>query len=348
MRVVTTLPLSDWRKAAEAARSAEAAGFDIVQSLELGNDPFAPLVAASLGTERIELTTSIAVAFPRSPTVMAAQAWDLQANSRGRFSLGIGSQVRGHNERRFGVAWSAPAPRLRDYVRAMRAVWRTWETGEKLSFQSDHYKLSLMTPDFSPKPSGLAMVPVSVAAVGGAMLRVAGEVCDGVRLHPIATRRYVEEIALPAIEHGMRRSGRSRSAFEIHGGGFVATGADEADVAKSIEWVRSRVAFYASTPAYRPILALHGLEDLHERLYRMSVDRRWREMPAEVPDDFVRTVAACGTYREIVPAIRERFAGVADTVEINFPADAPADAVADIVTAVQAIPHTFKGFGSAW
>jgi probable F420-dependent oxidoreductase len=210
MRVFTRLPMQDWNATAQAARDAEAAGFDAVMTVELGHDVFAPLTIAAMATERIELTPSVAVAFPRSPTVLASQAWDLQANSRGRFVLGLGSQVKGHNERRFGIAWTAPAPRLRDYVRALRAIWCCWETGEKLDFRSEHYTLTLMTPDFSPEPTGLPMVPVTIAAVGEAMLRVAGEVADGVRLHPLCSRRYLEQACLPQIAVGMARGGRRR------------------------------------------------------------------------------------------------------------------------------------------
>ena len=214
MRVFTMLPMRQWREAGPFAAAAEATGFDTLMTVELAHDPFAPLAIAALATARIELTPSIAVAFPRSPTIIASQAWDLQANSNGRFVLGLGSQVRGHNERRFGIPWSPPAPRLRDYVRALRAIWRCWEIGEKLDYRGDHYKLTLMTPDFSPEPTGLPMVPVTIAAVGEAMLRVAGEVCDGVRLHPLCSRRYLEQVVLPCIAEGMRRSGRSRANFD--------------------------------------------------------------------------------------------------------------------------------------
>src|SRR5271165_6480607 len=157
--------MNDWNATAQAARDAEAAGFDALMTVELGHDVFAPLAIAALATERVELTPSVAVAFPRSPTVLASQAWDLQANSRGRFVLGLGSQVKGHNERRFGIAWSPPAPRLRDYIGALRAIWRCWETGARLDYQSPHYRLTLMTPDFSPEPTGLPPVPVAIAAV---------------------------------------------------------------------------------------------------------------------------------------------------------------------------------------
>jgi probable F420-dependent oxidoreductase len=318
MRVFTMLPMRHWREAGPFAAAAEAAGFDALMTVELGHDALTPLAIAALATGRIELTPSIAVAFPRSPTVMASQAWDLQANSNGRFVLGLGSQVKGHNERRFGIPWSAPAPRLRDYVRALRAIWRCWETGSRLDYQGEHYKLSLMTPDFSPEPTGLPMVPVTIAAVGEAMLRVAGEVCDGVRLHPLCSRRYLEEVALPNLAEGMRRGGRSRDNFDLFGGGFVVAGPDGKTVADGVESARKRVALYGSTRTYRPILALHGLEELGLKLHAMSIEGRWNEMAAEVSDDVVRIFAACGTYDEITAAIEARFGGLADAIELNF------------------------------
>src|SRR5580698_3801821 len=241
MRIFTILPLSHWREAAPTAQAAEQAGFDAVMSVELRHDPFTPLALAALATERVELTPSVAIAFPRSPTVMAHTAWDLQANSNGRFVLGLGSQVKGHNERRYGIEWTPPAPRLRDYVLALRALWRCWETGGQLEFDSPHYKLSLMTPAFAPEPTGLPIPPVTIAAVGEAMLRVAGQVADGVRLHPLCSRKYLEEVCLPQIAVGMARGGRHRQNFDVHGGGFIATGPDEAAVADAMEQIRRRI-----------------------------------------------------------------------------------------------------------
>jgi probable F420-dependent oxidoreductase len=205
-----------------------------------------------------------------------------------------------------------------------------------------------MTPDFSPEPTGLAMVPVTIAAVGEAMLRVAGEVCDGVRLHPLCSRRYVEEVALPRIAEGMRRSGRSRAQFDVFGGGFVVTGPDRQTVAEGMEWVRKRVAFYGSTRSYLPILSLHGLEDLGLKLHAMSVAGRWAEMAAEVSDDVVRIFAACGTYDEIAQAIETRYGGLADSVEVNFPADTPAGLQRELVADIRRIPHVFEGFAPGW
>lgn len=348
MRIFTRVPLGDWRAVAPAARVAEEAGFAALMSVETGYDALTPLALAGLATERIALTPSVVVAFPRSPTVLASQAWDLHANTNGRFVLGLGSQVKGHNERRFGIPWTAPAPRMRDYVRALRAIWTAWETRGPLRFDSPHYKLSLMTPDFSPRPTGLPMIPVTIAAVGEAMLRVAGQVADGVRLHPICSRKYLEEVCMPQLLEGMRRSGRSRENFDIHGGGFVCTGPDEATVAAEMDIARRRIGFYASTRTYLPILAMHGLEDLGLKLHRLSVEGKWDEMATEVSDDVVRIFAACGTYDELPRAVGDRFGGAADSIDIHFPAGMPAGLMKDVVTDIQRIPHGFAGFNTHW
>jgi probable F420-dependent oxidoreductase len=348
MRVYTILPQRHWRDAGPAAREAEATGFDAVVTVELGHDPLPPLAFAALETSRVELTPSVVVAFPRSPTTLAQQSWDLHANSNGRFVLGLGSQVKGHNERRFGIPWTAPAPRMRDYVQALRAVWTAWETRGRLNFDSQHYKLSLMTPDFSPEPTGLPMVPVTVAAVGEAMLRVAGQVGDGVRLHPLCSRAYLEQVCMPQMMEGMRRGGRSRLNFDVHGGGFVCTGPDQKTVAAEMEKARRRIGFYGSTRTYLPILALHGLEDLGAKLHRMSVEGQWDRMGAEVPDDAVRIFAACGTYEELPAAIEQRFGGVADSVDIHFPTGVAPGLAKELVTDIRRIPHTFAGFNTNW
>jgi probable F420-dependent oxidoreductase len=344
MRVFTEVPPADWREVGPAARAAEAAGFDALMTVELGHDVLAPLAFAAVATQRVELTPSIAVAFPRSPTVLASQAWDLQANSQGRFVLGLGPQVKGHNERRFGIPWSPPAPRLREYIEALRAIWRCWEKGEKLDYRGKHYSLTLMTPDFSPERTGLPMVPVTISAVGPAMLRLAGELCDGVRLHPICSRRYLEEVCLPAMLAGMQRTGRSREHFDIHGGGFVCTGPDQAAVRKAMDWARFRVAFYGSTRTYLPILALHGLEELGQKLHGMSVQGRWNEMAQQISDDTLRLFAACGTYGEIVPEIERRFGGAADSITITLPPGWEAGPVREVLDGIHRLPRAFRGF----
>ncbi|HQT78852.1 MAG: hypothetical protein B7Z80_10275 [Rhodospirillales bacterium 20-64-7] len=348
MRVFTILPQRHWRDVEPAAREAETAGFDALMTVELGHDPITPLALAALATDRVELTPSVVVAFPRSPTVLAQQAWDIHANSAGRLVLGLGSQVKGHNERRFGIAWTPPAPRMRDYVQALRAVWRAWETRGRLNYDSPHYKLTLMTPDFSPEPTGLPIPAVTVAAVGEAMLRVAGQVGDGVRLHPLCSRAYLEQVCMPQMMEGMRRSGRSRLNFDVHGGGFVCTGPDEQTVAAEMEKARRRIGFYGSTRTYLPILSLHGLQDLGLKLHRMSVEGHWDRMAAEISDDTVRIFAACGTYAELPSAIEKRFGGIADSIDMHLPAGTSASLARELVADIKRIPHTFAGFNTNW
>jgi probable F420-dependent oxidoreductase len=348
MRVETTVPLNDWRKVAEVAKRAEQAGFDGIVSAEIQNDPFVPLAFAALATERIQIGTAIAVAFPRSPMVVANVCWDLQTQSGGRFVLGLGTQVKGHNERRFSVPWSAPAPRLREYVESLRAIWRTWQTGAPLAYEGKHYRFTLMTPEFSPPATGLPPIPVTIAAVGPAMMKLAGRICDGVRLHGFATRKYLEEVAIPKVEEGLREAGRERARFEFWGGGFICTGADEAEVRKQIDEVRYRIAFYGSTRSYHGVFAVHGWDDLGMKLHQLSKQGRWTEMAKEVPDDVVRTFAAVGTYGELAKAVEARFGGVTDNVALGFPGSTPAGLVREVVQDVQRIPCTFRGFPKSW
>lgn len=344
MRVETGIPLGNWKAVADAARRAEAAGFDGLMSYEIGHDPFAPLVLATTATERIRLGTAIAVCFPRSPMVMANIARDLHAESGGRFTLGLGTQVKGHNERRFSVPWTAPLPRLREYIEALRAIWRCWETGEKLAYEGKHYTFTLMTPEFSPKPCGLGPIPVTIAAVKPAMIGLAGRVCDGIRLHGFATRRYLETVAMPALEEGLRTSGRDRSTFEIWGGGFIATGPDRAAVAKALEGIRYRVAFYGSTRSYHGVLEAHGAEELGHRLHDMSKAGKWADMAREIPDDLLHEFAAVATWDELPAAIEKRFGGVADSITLDFPPTMPEGRAAELLADLKKIPSAFRGF----
>ncbi len=348
MRVDTTIPLNDWRAVAGVAQAAEAAGFDGVMSAEIANDPFMPLAFAAVATQRIELSTGICVAFPRSPMVVAESSWDLHAQSKGRFRLGLGSQVKGHNERRFSVPWSAPVPRLREYVESLRAIWRCWEKQEPLRYEGEHYRFTLMTPEFSPPPSGLPAIPVSIAAVGPDMLKMAGRVCDGVRLHGFATRKYLEEVALPQIAAGLQQNARPRANFEVWGGGFVLTGADDAAVAKQIEFGRYRIAFYGSTRSYHVVLAVHGWEDLGHELHAMSKRGQWNEMAKRVPDEVVRTFAAVGRHDEIAGLIADRFGGVTDTVTLGVDAATNPGLMREIVQDLKRIPCAFEGYAGVW
>jgi probable F420-dependent oxidoreductase len=344
MRVATTVPQDDLRKVKAAARAVEAQGYGVLATMENKHDPFLPLAIAAVETDRIELATAIAISFSRSPMAVANAAWDLNEASRGRFVLGLGTQIKAHNENRFSVAWSPPAPRMREYIGALKAIWRCWRHGEKLAFTGEHYRFTLMPPYFVPEGLGLWLPPVTLAAVGPAMLRVAGEVADGVRLHPFCTSRYVETIVMPELAKGLARSGRERASFEVSGGGFVATGPDAESVAKLREWVRYRVAFYGSTPAYWPVLAAHGLEDLGRKLNRITKEGAWDKLAAEISDDVLELFAAAGTHKEIKGAIERRFAGFSDSVFASANSAQPADLPPDLLQDLAAIRTPFNGF----
>jgi probable F420-dependent oxidoreductase len=347
MRVLTTLPQEDLRRVPDAAREAEQTGFDGLITLENRNDPFLSLGVAAIATEKIELGTAVAIAFPRSPMVVANASWDLQVASRGRFVLGLGPQIRPHNEKRFSVAWTAPLARMREYVGALRAIWTAWEKGEKLRFEGEHYTFTLMTPNFVPPSMGLPMVPITLAAVGPKALRLAGEVADGVRLHPFCTRRYQEEIVMPRLKEGLDGGGRSLEHFEVFGG-FIATGSDDATVARVFEWVRMRVGFYGSTPAYWPVLELHGFGDLGRKLNALSKQGKWAEMTTSVSDDLVHLFAAVGTHKEIAGAVERRFGGLSDAVFASINSTIRSDLPADVLADLRRIPVRFKGYRTPW
>jgi len=348
MRVETIVPLDDWRAVGDAAKRAEALGFDGVFTSEIAHDPFIPLAFAALASERLSLSTGIAVCFPRSPMVTANLAWDLQAQSGGRFRLGLGTQVKGHNERRFSVPWSPPIPRLREYMQALRAIWRTWETGERLAFEGEHYQFSLMTPEFAPKPSGQPPVPITIAAVNPGMMGLAGRVADGVSLHFFATRRYLEKVAMPRIEEGLAEVGRPRSTFGVWGGRFIATGPDEATVKQQIEWARYRIAFYGSTRTYHRVLAEHGWEDLGLELHEMSKKGQWKDMASRVTDEVIREFVAVGTYDTIAGEIEKHLGGLSDAIVIDSAPGTPEGPLREVVQDIQRIPTPFEGFALAY
>jgi probable F420-dependent oxidoreductase len=348
MRVLTVLPQDDLRKVGPAARAIEAAGYDGAMSMENQHEPFLPLAVAATATERVGLMTGIAIAFARSPMVVAEAAHDLQTASGGRFVLGLGTQVKGHNERRFSVPWSPPAPRLREYIEGMRAIWRCWEKGGKLDYRGKHYQFTLMTPNFTPKPNGLPPIPVTIAAVGPAMLRLAGRVCDGVRLHPFCTRKYIEEKVLPQLNEGLAESGLPRERFEITGGGYVVTGPDQESVDKMFEWVRYRVAFYGSTRSYFPVWEAHGLEDLGLKLHEMSKRGEWNKMAAEIPDDVARLFCAAGTHDTIVAEIEQRFGGVSDALNATLTTEVDPGLTRELIQDIQRLPQWFRAFRTDW
>ena len=348
MRVEHGIRSSNWNDIREQAAWAESRNYDGVVTFELNNDPFMSLAIATAATQHVRLGTAIAVCFPRSPMVVAYSAWDLHTQSSGRFTLGLGTQVKGHNERRFSVPWTAPQPRLREYIEAVRAIWRCWENNEPLDYQGEHYQFTLMTPEFSPAKSNLDAIPVTIAAVGPAMMRLAGQTCDGVRLHPFATRKYITEVALPEIESGLVKSGRDRSSFEVWGGGFVAIGADQKALTEAREDIRARIAFYGSTRTYLPVLALHGWEDLGATLHQMSRQGLWNKMAAEVPDHVVDEFSIIAPPDELIPRVRERFEGQTDTIALDFSPLSNENDVRQLVSEIHDIDSQFKQFSKSW
>jgi probable F420-dependent oxidoreductase len=344
MRVATTIPQDNLQNVTGAAQAIEHAGYDAITTLENRHDPFLPLAVAATCTQRVELVTGIAISFIRSPMSAANLAWDLNEASRGRFVLGLGTQIRAHNEKRFSVPWSAPAPRMREYVESLRAIWRAWKYGERLHYVGEHYRFTLMIPNFVPEGSGLDLPAVTLAAVGPAMLKLAGEVADGVRLHPFCTRQYLADVVIPQVTAGLALAGRERGHFEISGGGFIATGADDEAVAVATDWVRQRVAFYGSTPAYWPVLETHGLGDLGRKLNRMTKEGLWDQIAAEISDDTLHLFAAIGRHDEIAGAIEQRFGACADTVFASTSSEVPGDFPPDLIADIQRIPVAFTRF----
>ncbi len=309
----------DIRDFAAGAALAEEVGLDAVLVEETKDDPFQLLALGASATSRIGLGTSVAMAFPRSPTITAMSAWSLQKLSGGRLVLGLGSQVRAHVERRYGGAWSAPAPWMRDYVRAMRAVWDCWQTGEPLAFESRHYNLNLMVPLFDPGPIEHPTIPIHVAAIGPNMVAVAGEVADGVRLHPVCTPEFIGQEVLPALAKGAARSGRPVSEVEVAMKPLIGTAPNEEALAPIINTVRARVAFYLSTPSYRRTFELHGWEEVARRASELSRSKRWDELPGLVDDEMLHTVATIGTHDDIAAKLNARYASLVDRIEFSIP-----------------------------
>jgi probable F420-dependent oxidoreductase len=329
MRILTSVSGHDLNDIAGVCQNLETLGFTDLSAQENKQDAFLPLAIAATQSKVLNLRTSVSIAFARSPMSTAMLSWDIQAASKGRFTLGLGSQVKGHNVRRFSVPWSPPAPRIREYVQSVRAIWDCWENGTRLDYQGEHYQFSLMTPNFTPEPLRTPLPKIQIAAVGPAMMKVAAEECDGVMLHGFCTRKYLQEKVMPKLEKGLEQAGRSREQFEISGGGFVATGADDEAVQKLFEWVRMRIGFYGSTPSYWPVFEVHGLQDLGLKLNEMSKKGQWGEMTKEISDDVVHLFSAVGRHDELVGALTERFGGMADIV--GLPEDTPSDLIQDVL-----------------
>lgn len=322
MRIDANLLPENLAVAEAQSRDAEQAGYQGIWCGEAAHDAFLTLSAVARATTRVTIGTAIVVAFARSPMTVAYQANDLQLYSRGRFVLGLGTQVRPHIERRFSMPWSAPARRMREYVAALRAIWHSWQTGERLDFRGDFYSHTLMTPFFSPGPNPYGPPPVVLAAVGERMVRVAAEVADGLIVHPFTSAEYLRDRIRPALVDPLRARGRRVSDFTVMLSGMVATGPDDAAMARAVAAVRGRIAFYASTPAYRPVLARHGWEAVGEELTRLSRSDdpdRWSRMRELVDDRMLDAFAVVAPPERVPALVLERYGGLVDRFSLNLP-----------------------------
>ncbi|MFZ1489628.1 MAG: LLM class F420-dependent oxidoreductase [Ilumatobacteraceae bacterium] len=312
----------DLAKAGAAAKEAEEAGYSGIWTAETGHDPFFPLLLAAEHTEQIEVGTSIAVAFARNPMLLAHIGWDLQAFSKGRFVLGLGSQIKPHITKRFSMPWSHPAARMREMIQAVRAIWDTWLNGNPLAFRGEFYTHTLMTPFFTPQAADLGDFgppKIFLAGVGELMTEVAGEVCDGFICHGFTTERYLREVTLPALRRGREKAGLTMEGFEIVGPSFVVTGADEAGLTAAATGTRQQIAFYGSTPAYRPVLELHGWGGLQDELNTLSKQGRWVEMGELIDDEILHTFAVVGEPEQIAGAIHDRYGDVISRISFYAP-----------------------------
>ncbi|CAN5778962.1 LLM class F420-dependent oxidoreductase [soil metagenome] len=321
MKVDGGIP-TDLDKAAAQAQELESAGYSGAWTAETAHDPFLPLLLAAEHTDTIELGTSIAVGFARSPMTLANTAWDLQAYSKGRFILGLGSQIKPHITKRFSMPWSHPAARMRELILAIRAIWDTWLTGAKLEFRGEFYTHTLMTPFFTPDAKdldGIGVPKIFLAGVGELMTEVAGEVCDGFLCHGFTTERYLREVTLPALERGRAKAGKTMEGFQIIGPSFVVTGNGDEEMDKAAAGTRQQIAFYGSTPAYRGVLDLHGWGGLQDELNALSKQGQWVQMGQLIDDEILNTFAVVGPPEHVGPELHRRYGDVVERVMFYAP-----------------------------
>jgi probable F420-dependent oxidoreductase len=316
---------------AERARSLEAAGYGGATTSETNHDPFLMLMAAGLATERLQLSTEVAIAFARTPMTMAASANDLQVASKGRFTLGLGSQIKPHIERRFSMPWSHPAARMREFVLAMRAIWEAWNTGGKLDFRGEFYTHTLMTPFFDPGPNPYGVPTVMLAGVGERMTEVAGEVADGMILHPFTTPKYVREVTMPALERGFAAGGKTRADFELTLPVFIVTGTTDAEWEAARRGTKGQIAFYGSTPGYHGVLEAQGWNDLGPELNRLSRKGEWVAMGELITDEMLETFAVIAAPGDIAAGIEDRYGDLLDRLSFYTPYESDPELWAGVV-----------------
>jgi probable F420-dependent oxidoreductase len=333
MIVSMTVPTDDLETVRTIYPDLERLGYDRAFSFEAKHDPFLPLAVAAEHTDHLQLGTAVAIGFARTPMTLANSGWDLQTLTKGRFTLGLGSQIKPHIEQRFGMPWSQPAARMRELILAIRAIWNCWETGDALDFRGDFYQHTRMIPAFDPGPNPFGLPPIFGAGVNELMTEVAGEVADGFLVHPVNTRRSLQELTLPALERGALRAGR-RQVPEIVCVTIIVTGRTDAELQNSREAVRQQLAFYGTTPAYQAVFDLHDRGHLQPLLAEEARKGRWQEMAAMIDDEFLQQVAVVGKPDQIAPAIRARLDGISDSVSlVNNRAPDPrhfAEVVADL------------------
>jgi probable F420-dependent oxidoreductase len=337
MKVYTTAPLEDPRDARTAYTRLEEIGYDGAFSFEAKHDPFLPLVLASENTSTLRLGTAIAIAFARNPMNLANLAYGMQSISGGRFVLGLGSQVKPHIEKRFSMPWSKPAARMREIVLAIRAIFDAWEGKAKLDFRGEFYRHTIMIPAFDPGPNPYGPPPIVTGGFGPLMTQVAGEAADGFIAHPFNSRKALLENTMPALEAGLAKSGRKREDIEIIAATLTVTAPshDEQEFEASKLAARKQLAFYGSTPAYRPTLDCHGWGDLHLELNRMSKEGKWDDMTHLISDEILETIAVVGPREDIAARIHERLGGIADGVSLTHNRAPDPAQWADIVPKIQ-------------
>lgn len=322
------------------AQRAEHEGYDGFWAPEIKFDAMIGCAAAAVSTERVALGTGITVAFARSPMTVALQANDLQLLSCGRFLLGLGSQVQAHITRRYSMPWSHPAPRMREFIQAVRAIWRSWETAEPLEFRGDFYTHTLMTPFFNPGPNPHGNPAILLAGVGARMCEVAGEVADGLVCHGFVTERYLREVTLPAIARGRSRSeDGANQAFDISLPVLAIAADDDDEIERGHRTLAGRIGFYGSTPAYRPVLALHGWADLHEELRALAKENQWDQMADAIPAEVFDAFAVAGTPEDVVSTLCKRYGGIVSRITLELPSEMPADRRQSLLAQLREAAH---------
>ena len=336
MKVEAAMMHEDFTKVPEIAEQLERQGFDCAVTFEGPHDPFFPILQSAMRTERIELATGVAIAFARSPMVVAQIANDLQVLSHGRFLLGLGSQIKPHIEKRFSMPWSKPAARMREFVQAVRAIWHTWATGDRLQFQGEFYTHTLMTPVFNPGPNPYGVPKILVAGVGPKMIEVVGEVGDGMFVHPLNTPGFLRDVVHPALERGFATAGKKRSEFEISCQTITMLGANDEQIATARNKAKGQLSFYGSTPAYKVVLDHEGWGDIQPELNRMSKQGKWLEMMSLISDDMLDEIGVSGTPAQVGSKLLERNAPWADRTMLTlYDETGDPDAISDVVQAIK-------------